>query len=232
MKKSLLIYLVLPLLCVSAGFLYFSWQAEGFFLNLGTELIGILVTVCYVEWILRRNEKSKWASTDQRIADRLRILLNATISGIRIGLGIEIEELGMGDTQDSIAIHKELVCAAEVKLVTVIPQRVRLLNQDGWKSLARQIAHTNKGIFTFLNFFQNRLSPEQIGHLLDLQEALSDAMTSYIVFPDIMGVAEDNLTKEKKSSHKALQMRGCKTASKELQRALSIVKTLSGTINS
>jgi hypothetical protein len=80
--KQLMIGLVLPLVVVFglAIILHIKWPAGGFFLNLSTEIIGILITVCYVEWILRRHERQQWSRMDAKIADRLRILLNANVN--------------------------------------------------------------------------------------------------------------------------------------------------------
>lgn len=192
MHKNLLPRLVLPLLALSgvAIALHAKWNADGFFLNLATELIGILITICYVDWILSQHEQQRWASTDERIANRLRVLLNGTVSGLRSGLGFGIEVLDqrVWATLDAYAMHKDVMRVGEHVIAPAALSRIQGLDQKGWVSLARYIQDAHNGVLTFLNAFQARLSPDQISDILDLQEALATSLSYYSTFPDIMGV--------------------------------------------
>jgi hypothetical protein len=142
--------LVVPLLGISsvAIFLHTRWEAGGFFLNLATELIGILVTIGYVDWILRHHEKQKWLSTDIRVSNRLRNILNATVSSLRRGLGFtqEVFDERVMRTGDPIAIHNEIIRVAEHVITPILLQRVRTLDQNGWKSLTTQIQSTSNAV--------------------------------------------------------------------------------------
>lgn len=205
-----------------------EWPAEGFFLNLATEIVGILITISYVDWILKQHEKQRWQSTDKRIANRLRILLNATVSGIRDGLGFDpdiIDERVLM-SQNPIAIHNESIRVAEHVISPVVYQRVRALDPRGWKSLATHITNAHNGTLAFLSAFQARLSPEQISDLLDLQEALSNSLTFYTVFHDLAGVPEDKLP-QTRTPPAILQKSGYEATAKEIQTALALAKKLS-----
>lgn len=231
---ALLTRLVLPLLAVFgiALAVHFICEADGFFLNLATELVGILITICYVDWILRRHEQQRWIPTDERIANRLRVLLNGTISGLRDGLGFGADVLDqcVAATLDPYAMHKEVIRVGEHVIAPAALSRVQALDQDGWSKLARHIQNAHNGIVAFLNTFQTRLSPDQMSDILDLQESLAKSLTHYSTFPDIMGVPEDQLP-ETNTPPEFLQQFGCESTAKELQNICAIARTLSESVD-
>lgn len=226
--------LILPLVFVvgAAVAAHRYLNADGFFLNLATEVVGILITLCYVEWMLDQHEKTRWKSTDERIASRLQVLLNATISGLRSGLGFgpEILSQDIAATCDPYMVHKELVRVAEHVLAPEARSRVLALDRKGWSALAQHLRNAHNGIAAFLSAFQSRLTPDQISTLLDLQEALTSSLTSYTIFPDIMGVPLEELPRAK-TPPVVLQRDGCESCARDLQRICALVKQLSDSVD-
>lgn len=222
--------LIIPLLSLFGLAIAFHvlWEADGFFLNLATELVGILITICYVDWILRQHEQQRWLLTDERIANRLRILLNATISGLRDGLGFGTDVLDehVVATLDEYAIHKDVMRIGEHVIAPTALHSVYALDQSGWAKLFRHIQNSHNGVLMFLNAFQTRLTPDQISNLLDLQESLANSLTYYCIFPDIMGVPEDKLPKTK-TPPEMLQQFGCESTAKEIKKICALAKKLS-----
>lgn len=234
MIKSLWSRLILPLVILFgiAVLIHREWSADGFFLNLATEIVGILITISYVAWIIKQNEKQRWLSTDTRITNRLRILINATVSGIRDGLGINHDILNerVMASGNFIEMHNEIIRIAEHVISPVVLQRIQSLDSTGWKSLATHVANSHNGTLTFLNVLQSRLSPEQISDLLDLQESLSNSLTFYTIFHELAGVPDDQLP-ETRTNPKVLQQSGYESTSIELQRALALAKSLSQSVS-
>ncbi len=234
MSRGFLTRLVLPLVVIFgvAILVHRVWKADGFFLNLATELVGILITICYVDWILRQHEKQKWLPTDVRITNRLRNLLNSTIIGIRDGLGCgpEVIDNRVMPTLDTIAIHKDIIRVAEHVIAPTALHRVQALDQNGWNLLARHIQNAHNGVLAFLNAFQARLSPDQISDLLDLQESLSNSLTLYALFPEIMGVPEDHLP-QTTTPPKVLQQSAYESTAKEIQRICELAKRISASFD-
>lgn len=233
MKRYLLYRLVLPLIVLFGICILLSlrWPEVGLFVNIASELIGILITILYVDWILKQHELQRWNTTDIRIANRLRILLNTTVSSIRSGLGLSynvVNELALR-SNDLITIHNELMRVAEHAISPVIYQQVCTLDRNGWKLLTTQIANAHNGALAFFNAFQSRLDPQQITRLLDLQEALSSSLIFYTIFPDIAGVPEIELP-QTNTPPVLLQQSGCKNTAKEIQKAISLVKEISKSI--
>ena len=142
MGKSFWTRLFLPLvsLFVISIFIHTQWKADGFFINLSTEVIGILVTVFYVDWIIQQYEKSKWQSADKKINERLIILLNGIITRIRTGLEIDFELLNEEKMlhQDLVVGHKELIRVAKDVIYPIVFQRIKILDEKACKTLHEQ----------------------------------------------------------------------------------------------
>ena len=85
MSRHLWFRLVLPLIILSGSSLaiHGCWEAGGFFINLSTELLGIVLTVAYVDWVLKTHRSAQWAGAESRIGDRLEVLVNGIISSVR-----------------------------------------------------------------------------------------------------------------------------------------------------
>lgn len=234
MKINLWTRLVIPLLLLSILmiFVHKFWEGDSFFLNLATELVGILITICYVDWILREYEKRRWLSTDERIAWRLRILLNAIISGLRDGLGFGIDVLDerVVISSDKYAMHKDVMRVGEHVIVPAALGRIQKLDQNGWKKLVLHIQNSLNDVQVFLNMFQTRLIPNQISDILDLQESLSNSLTHYSIFPDIMGVSEDKLP-QTRTPALSLQQFGCESTAEELRNICNLAKKISESTN-
>ncbi len=234
MNTALLTRLAIPLLALFgvAIAIHNFWVADGFFLNSATELLGILITIFYVNWILKKRDQQRWLPTDKRIAQRLRVLLNATISGLRDGLGFATDLLDepLPATFDEYKIHKELMRIGEHVISPSALSHVQALDKNGWAKLSRHIQNSHNGVLTFLKVFQPRLTPGQFSDLLDLEKSLANSLTSYIIFPHIMGVPKDELP-QTKTSPEILQQSGCKSTAEELIKICTLAKKLSESIN-
>lgn len=201
MVSSLFFRLVLPLvvLFTLAMFLHTRWEADGFFVNLATELIGILITVCYVEWILQRHEMMKWGPVDWRIEKRLTILLNGIISGIRNGLGFDTKMIDdwVAESFTYPDVHTKLMSFGQQVLGPNALSRLESLDRLGWQTLMRHIEQSKCGVRSFLQTFQSRMTPSQIADLLELEESLEYGLTWYSMFPELLGVPDEELPKTK-----------------------------------
>ena len=207
------------------------WEADGFFINLATEIIGIIITISYVNWVLERHEKKKWQTTEERVTNRLLILLNGIVGGIRNGVGISPDiidnrVLVTGNTQ---AINKEIMRAAIEIVLPAIYQQVFLLQEKNWRNLAENLQNANHQVITFLEMFQNRLSPFQISTLLDIQEKIERSLIFYETFPELAGVPKEKLPKTK-TPPEQLQQQGYESTVTHLQNIIELCSRLSRTI--
>ena len=181
-------------------------------------------------WILKWHDEQKWKSTDIRVSNRFKVLLNSIVSGIRSGLGISFDVLQtrISTSTDLNDFHKEIIGVSEKVIYPLIPERVKNLDPKGWKSLSTQIVCAHNNVLTFFNTFHARLSPDQIAVLLDLQETLSHSLMFYTVTPEFAGEPSDNLSE---SGHRVWQQYGINSTVEDLQKTILLVKQLSQSID-
>jgi hypothetical protein len=221
--------LVLPLVLLSAASLvvHVWWPAAGFFVNLATELLGIVITVAYVDWILRRNEAERWRGTDTRIQERLKIFSNALISGIRAGLEFRPDVLSetvmLSGNPD--LMHKEILRVAEHVLEPSARTRLDRLDQAGWKQLATHIQSTWVEAERLIDRFGSRLGPRQMELMLDIQQALARSLTFWGTFPDLAGVPDEELPRTK-TPPELLKASGYDSTAAELRNLLKCARSL------
>lgn len=229
MKGGLWLRLVLPLVLLSAASLavHAWWPAEGFFVNLATELLGIVITVAYVDWILTRNEAERWRGTDTRIQERLMIFSNALISGIRAGLGfgpdVLSETVMLSGNPD--LMHREVLRVAVHVLEPSARSRLDRLDQPGWKQLAAHIQATWGEAERLIEGFGSRLGPRQMELMLDIQQALERALTFWRTFPDLAGVPDEKLPKTR-TPPELLKASGYDSMAAELRNLLKCARML------
>ncbi len=231
--KALWLRLILPLAVCAALAFYINTRLslDGLFINLSATFIGIALTVSYVDWILRMREAERWRSTDMRIASRLTILLNSTLSGIRAGLGFNVDILDFKTLQsgDLLAAHKEIVRIAQQIISPSLHKCIASLDQKGWQTLAFHMTNAHNGILSFLGAFQSRLDPKQICDLLDLQDSLAKSMISYKIFPELLGVPVDRLPTTT-TPPQILQAFGINETANDLARVITLAASLSNSI--
>ena len=187
-KSPLRIILVgLVPLCITCFFLYLRIkQWRDILGNLTTEIAGIIITLFFVDLILKWHEKKQWNPTKKRLHKRLITLANSTITCIRSGLAIPVDDdvvrhlynENMSGVQDASLKQIEEV------VLPVIRQKLDMLDKKGWANLATQIRYQHASLTTFLTHGDRWLSSEQIPILWDLEESLAQSIMFYEVFPE------------------------------------------------
>lgn len=196
MTKALILKLALPLLGLASASVWLNSvvQTDGFLLNLATELIGIVITVAYVDWALKAHEKKSWEGTSVRIAARLRNLSNATVSGLRssLGFGTDILDDAIIQSGDLQKINAEVMRIGKHVLQPSLRARLETLTMNQWKTLAAHLQGTWQEAERLLQF-SHRLDSADIELLFDLQQQADSALTFWRTFPDIAGVPDEEL---------------------------------------
>ncbi len=165
--KQLVVWLALPLLGLAALLLLASYWLRtdslmsGVFANLATELLGIVITVFYVDWVIRNHEREKWQRVDERIAERLRILLNCTVSCMRGGLAIDFRALKT-NINDPYLMHLDVMRVGTEVIGPRAESIVGSLDSAGWKRLADRFFEARSAVSEFVQFFQSRVSPTNL----------------------------------------------------------------------
>lgn len=235
MQPALVRRLVVPLACVAllSGGLHMYRPADGFFLNLATEVVGILITVAYVDWILRHHEEERWSGTEARIATRLQQFASSTVTGIRVAFGFKTDvfDHSVLEAGNPREMTREVMRVAEHVLMPAAGVRVVALDPAGWKNLCLHLQTMSLEAGKLLDRFGGRLKPGAVETLLDIQQALDSAQTFWRVFPDVAGVPPEQLPKTKTPAED-LQASWNNLTARELRKILLGAKMLSEVVRS
>ena len=223
MKRSLITQLLLPLAAATtlAILVHRFWSADGFFLNLAAGFVGSIVTVGYIDWILKRHEAERWSDTDARISTRLRTLASATITGIRtsFGYGTEIFDRRALESGDLEVMRAEVIRIATHVLSPGADAKIASLDQKQWKPFVTHLQLMSSECGIMLDRFGPRLHPKTMANLLDLQQDLEAAQTFWRMFPDVAGVPVDQLP-HTKTPPGELQTAWCEITARDIRRVL------------
>jgi hypothetical protein len=233
--KRLFRKLVLPLVLLALVSLgaHFLWDVDGLLVNIATEVLGIVITVAYVDWIVRRHDTDTWRGTDSRVRDRIEIFINGALSGVRSALGFGSDMLVDVTLQagDVGAAHREVLRISEHVVEPQALTRIAGMDAKGWKRLVRHLQNTAAAADSLLDRFDSRLRPKQIELLLDIQQQANSALTYYSIVPEYAGIPADQFVESYEHAHD-LQEWGAETTSKNVVAMLRLARQLSGTIKS
>ena len=226
--------LVIPLLIVLLISLvsHFVISNDSFFINLTTELIGIIITIVYVDWIIKSNEKQLWEDAERRISSRIRLFINLSITNTRVSLGyktdiFDYDKLSMNNVK---VMNLELLRITKEVLEPTLKTRINSFNPDDWLLFSNNIHIIRQEAEKLLSIFGGKLSPKQFTLLIDIQDLVRSSLSLYSVFPDIAGVPDEKLPKAKISTP-LLKEEINNSTSKSLRELLLKVRELAETIS-
>jgi membrane protein YqaA with SNARE-associated domain len=198
MKNNFLVKgLVIPLsMAAAASMLMASCTTDpwrSLLVNLAATFVGSIVTVFYVEVILRRDEQRQWKLVTGHVAKQVSTLGNAGISSIRLALGLSLPEA----FEDFEAVKDP---ATLRKLMTELAENLKSgiagladIDQAGWRTLAGNLRALIVNCERLLALFGRNLDPVLTGLLLDVGEKARQLLAHYEIIPDLLGVPLDQL---------------------------------------
>jgi len=233
-SKALWLRLIIPLILFAGVFVYLEGVGSfnGLFLNLATEFIGIIVTVAYVDWVIKAHERKVWQGTTTRIAYRLQTFSSATVTGLRSALGfgpgvLDQSILRCGDAKLASA---EVMRVATHVVAPALRTRLDSLDVQGWKRLAAHVQETEHEAERLLQQFGHLLAPEYVELLLDMRRELDASLTFWRTFPDIAGVPDSDLPKTS-TDPVALKAAWTDITAAALRKALQLASSISTRCN-
>lgn len=205
MDRHLFTWLCIPLSIFAALSIVLSIMVEsdGFFVNLASELIGIIITVIYVDWIIKKNENEKWQKVDNKISHAIRILINDTIGTIResFGYGTDIINCHVGeafaaDPKNLKLMYDELIRISKEILEPNALNKVNLLKKEERQALMERLQSLYETDIKLLTIYGPKLSAEQYEILIEIQEIMGDIIVHYSIWPDIGEFSENERLKD------------------------------------
>lgn len=234
MDRELLFWLLIPLLVLAAisAFLHTQFEWDGFFGNLTTELIGIIVTVAYVDWVIRRHEAKQWREAEERVLSRLQDFINTSIAAIRVslGYGTDIFDYTKFESKDSILMRSELIRVAKEVLEPTAKWRIESLDAKAWQSFIQHLQFIWEAADRLITTFGNKLKPTQYALLLDIQDTGNYILQLYNVRPDVPGVPDGDLPPSTKFSPSVIKQSLNDHTTRDLRSMLHMLRELADTL--
>ena len=167
----------------------------GLFVNLGTTFVGILLTVGYVDLVLKEHRSMRWSGALARIRRRIDNFATMACTQFRIafGFGPDIYNEQAIVSSDERIRRAELARIAKQVLRGVAEHRVAALDSDAWKKLCEQLRITWNSADRLIELYNAQLEPEVISALIDFQDRIQAIIGRYTTFPDILGVPDDEV---------------------------------------
>jgi len=199
--------LVIPLVFFSLIFLILalSFPSVTLFSNLTSTLFGILVTILYVDYVIRQHEKRRWARAKALIDKRTDIFANVSISQFRTAFNINYKVFNQEamDFANPSSIRSEMIRVARDILLLSVDTAIPKLDAEEWKKLERQLRITWEYGDRLCSVFGNWIEPEKLSLIMEIQDEIWNILAIYSTFPDVIGVPDDKLPIKKVGSAKA-----------------------------
>ena len=223
-------YLVLPFVTAAAVSVFVSTRVgepwKGLTVNMAAAFLGSIVTVFYVDVILRRNQEARWARVRSKVFIRLERVSNATISSVRSAFGVQPPDALALDPMNLALMRREILQLAEQTLRPAL-FGIEKMNQRDWKILAANLQGSVQEIDRLLTLFWRSLDADYTLLLLQIQENALAILTSYSIFPDIFGVPKESLPRKLDgSSSVPIQRAQYQLASDDVEKLLSTCSRL------
>jgi hypothetical protein len=198
-NRSLILRLILPLAILSAILICLARPAsfDDVSLNLATDLITIIITVLYVNWVISQHDKARWSTAEKYIASEAAAVGNAFIRDVAEALKIEDELFPRPSSLDVREIQASILDRVANLDRFVIEDALAKLTRQRWQDLMA-IIDTRRGDSTpIISQFAARMSADQLSSMLAFRRVCSSIVSTYSLFDDFLGVPVPNLPKVK-----------------------------------
>jgi len=162
--------------------------------NLAATFLGSIVTVFFIDGILRRREEQRWERVKTHVGRQTSILVNGVASSVRTALGIDpadaFDDPGVVENQTRL---REVMTDFIERELLPSTQGLFRINQDGWRNFAANLRNAIFSCDRLISLFGTNLDPRITGMILDLQEQARAVLDTYEILPDMLGVPFNQL---------------------------------------
>ncbi len=198
MKTFLLKWLVFPLCVAALVSMLVSlcvpdpWRS--LLVNMAATFLGSIVTVFFVETILRRGDEQRWKRFRGHVGKQVTILANGTASSVRNALAIPPPDFW---NDEGVLLNPAQLRLMMISMIEedLLPASTRLqqMDQDDWRIFSRNLFGAMRNCELFLTLFGPKLDAEIAVLVLDLYDKAREVLFPYEIIPDLLGVPFEKL---------------------------------------
>lgn len=165
--------LILPLGILASVAIWLSPSSEkdGLYTNLATELIGIIVTVAYVDYILRRKDQHDWAPVQRFMMMHMEQLFFATTTAIRSSIGLERDLLPrryVASSNDSDLLL-DVIDDSRDRLRPRVNAQLDAMDGNRWCTTAQKMRTLMQSVDLLFPRYLNHLPSDMMAAALSIQ---------------------------------------------------------------
>ncbi len=178
------------LICVC---LNLFWSADGLFINLATELIGIVVTVFIVDRVISEHDDRKWRASRERTEMAIMRYANSLVTCVRSGLkiGIDVFPQWMFYCDNPVKVHMEFMNIAMNAIAPRAEEILDGLNCDEWRAFEGHLGQTIIMSNNLFSRYQSQITAAQLPILLDIERFIELFSFGLAAFPEVIGTVEE-----------------------------------------
>jgi hypothetical protein len=201
----LLKWLMLPLsllaLASFTGSYFLIGLSHDLLVNLTATFIGSILTVAYIDKVLERRNELRWAGLRSRAARRLFLFANSYITAVRVAIEISSDVIDNDEepSQDLRIMRTRMIRVVDQVLPPNI-SRIRQMSVDGWQRLSTSLGASSEMGDRLLGLFGKNFAPRINELILDIQNASQSVVSTYAIWPDLLGVPADELPRRRDGS--------------------------------
>ncbi len=198
MKLKQRLYLIIPLFLMSivAIIINIKFNYYGLFINLATELIGIIITILYVDKILENHEKRNWDCVSKKMKVELCFSCNAIISSLRSAIGYSHSDLvspsNMFFTAKKEAVDQtlEIIDGYRRNILPNFAKHVSKITKNDWDTLIKNLSNVHNACINYQSMYNAIAKPSQVETMMNVTSLTFGMIMQYQTFFDV--ISEDD----------------------------------------
>ena len=193
--------LVAPLIIVSfiSIILHIFLNFDGLFINLATEIIGIIITIIYVDKILEKNKCEKWEVVNENLKKEIYKISNALISTLRSTFKLSVDDLvGYGELYNlnkktELQMAQDIIDGYDKVIRPMLKKYLKNLNSKEWLNIINNYSNLYNACINYQSMYNSISDPKQISCIMNIMHKLSSVINQYKTFPDVIAVTDEKL---------------------------------------
>lgn len=163
---------------------------SGLFINIATTFLGVLITVFYVDLILKQQNEIRWKKVKSHCTHRITRIANLTILDFRTAFKISLtldSSLLKTDNQNELRSH--LADHTETILIPSFAEKINQLTQKDWEKLMQGLKEIIQLTERTFDMYANNIDPEILECVLEIQDKANSIFSIYEIYHIVFGIA-------------------------------------------
>lgn len=215
--------MVIPLVFLAGISFWISTKYQrDIFVNVATDFISIIITVLYVDWVMKLYDENKWNTPDLYIKSECGSLGHGFISDVVENLGLSKSVFPVIDPKNFSLQNTQLEIIQRAKNLKIedFDKSLMSFNVNQWLKLNEAIRLNHEKADKLLELFFVRTNPTELTSLFEFRKKCSNITDTYSLFKYMLGMPLHKLPPLKDGSQNIYGLIATKRISIDLKQAM------------